>query len=148
MGDLVDEMIKMLLINLNNTEYDLSLEQIDWITKFVALSPKSLENILIDIKVIIEDKKIDLHDIPMIIKLITDVYHNDAIKINMSDPKNIIGFIKYTITILINSQYIDLSSVEKKVIINIVDISLNLLSINLKTTNTKSCLNILGCKVF
>jgi hypothetical protein len=145
MGDLVDEMIKMMVLNLNSTEYDLSLEQIDWIKKFVALSPISLENILIDIKKIIEDKKIDLHDIPMIIKLITDVYHNDAIKINMSDPKNIIGFIKYTITILINSQYIDLSSVEKKVIINIVDISLNLLSINLKTTNTKSCLNILGC---
>jgi hypothetical protein len=145
MGDLVDEMIKMMVLNLNSTEYDLSLEQIDWIKKFIALSPISLENILIDIKKIIEDKKIDLHDIPMIIKLITDVYHNDAIKINMSDPKNIIGFIKYTITILINSQYIDLSSVEKKVIINIVDISLNLLSINLKTTNTKSCLNILGC---
>ena len=81
----------------------------------------------------------------MIIKLITDVYHNDAIKINLSDPKNLIGFIKYTINILINSQYIDLSSVEKKVIINIVDISLNLLSINLKTSATKSCLSILGC---
>ena len=135
----------MFLLNLNKTEYDLSSEQIEWIKKFMALSPKSLENILIDIKVIIEDKKIDLHDIPMIIKLITDVYHNDAIKINLSDPKNLIGFIKYTINILINSQYIDLSSVEKKVIINIVDISLNLLSINLKTSATKSCLSILGC---
>lgn len=145
MSDLIDDLIKMFLLNLNKTEYDLSSEQIEWIKKFMALSPKSLENILIDIKVIIEDKKIDLHDIPMIIKLITDVYHNDAIKINLSDPKNLIGFIKYTINILINSQYIDLSSVEKKVIINIVDISLNLLSINLKTSATKSCLSILGC---
>ena len=148
MSDLIDDLIKMFLLNLNKTEYDLSSEQIEWIKKFMALSPKSLENILIDIKVIIEDKKIDLHDIPMIIKLITDVYHNDAIKINLSDPKNLIGFIKYTINILINSQYIDLSSVEKKVIINIVDISLNLLSINLKTSATKSCLSILGCYVF
>ena len=138
MSDLIDDLIKMFLLNLNKTEYDLSSEQIEWIKKFMALSPKSLENILIDIKVIIEDKKIDLHDIPMIIKLITDVYHNDAIKINLSDPKNLIGFIKYTINILINSQYIDLSSVEKKVIINIVDISLNLLSINLKTSANKS----------
>ena len=145
MSDLIDDLIKMFLLNLNKTEYDLSSEQIEWIKKFMALSPKSLENILIDIKVIIEDKKIDLHDIPMIIKLITDVYHNDAIKINLSDPKNLIGFIKYTINILINSQYIDLSSVEKKVIINIVDFSLNLLSINLKTSATKSCLSILGC---
>ena len=145
MSDLIDDLIKMFLLNLNKTEYDLSSEQIEWIKKFMALSPKSLENILIDIKVIIEDKKIDLHDIPMIIKLITDVYHNDAIKINLSDPKNLIGFIKYTINILINSQYIDLSSVEKKVIRNIVDISLNLLSINLKTSATKSCLSILGC---
>ena len=145
MSDLIDDLIKMFLLNLNKTEYDLSSEQIEWIKKFMALSPKSLENILIDIKVIIEDKKIDLHDIPMIIKLITDVYHNDAIKINLSDPKNLIGFIKYTINILINSQYIDLSSVEKKVIINIVDISLNLLSIDLKTSATKSCLSILGC---
>ena len=145
MSDLIDDLIKMFLLNLNKTEYDLSSEQIEWIKKFMALSPKSLENILIDIKVIIEDKKIDLHDIPMIIKLITDVYHNDAIKINLSDPKNLIGFIKYTINILINSQYIDLSSVEKKVIINIVDISLNLLSINLKTSATKRCLSILGC---
>ena len=145
MSDLIDDLIKMFLLNLNKTEYDLSSEQIEWIKKFMALSPKSLENILIDIKVIIEDKKIDLHDIPMIIKLITDVYHNDAIKINLSDPKNLIGFIKYTINILINSQYIDLSSLEKKVIINIVDISLNLLSINLKTSATKSCLSILGC---
>ena len=145
MSDLIDDLIKMFLLNLNKTEYDLSSEQIEWIKKFMALSPKSLENILIDIKVIIEDKKIDLHDIPMIIKLITDVYHNDAIKINLSDPKNLIGFIKYTINILINSQYIDLSFVEKKVIINIVDISLNLLSINLKTSATKSCLSILGC---
>ena len=87
MGDLVDEMIKMMLLNLNSSEYNLSSEKIAWIKKFIALSPKSLENILIDIKVIIEDKKIDLHDIPMIIKLITDVYYNDAIKINISNPK-------------------------------------------------------------
>ena len=145
MGDLVDEMIKMMLLNLNSSEYDLSSEQIAWIKKFIALSPKSLENILIDIKVIIEDKKIDLHDIPMIIKLITDVYYNDAIKINISKPKNIICFIKYTITILINSQYIDLSSAEKNVIMNIIDISLNLLTTNLKTNNIKCCFTILGC---
>jgi hypothetical protein len=145
MGDLVDEMIKMMLLNLNSSEYDLSSEQIDWIKKFIALSPKSLENILIDIKVIIEDKKIDLHDIPMIIKLITDVYYNDAIKINISKPKNIICFIKYTITILINSQYIDLSLAEKNVIMNIIDISLNLLTTNLKTNNIKCCFTNLGC---
>jgi hypothetical protein len=145
MGDLVDEMIKMMLLNLNSSEYDLSSEQIAWIKKFIALSPKSLENILIDIKVIIEDKKIDLHDIPMIIKLITDVYYNDAIKINISKPKNIICFIKYTITILINSQYIDLSSAEKNVIMNIIDISLNLLTTNLKTNNIKCCFTNLGC---
>jgi hypothetical protein len=145
MGDLVDEMIKMMLLNLNSSEYDLSSEQIAWIKKFIALSPKSLENILIDIKVIIEDKKIDLHDIPMIIKLITDVYYNDAIKINISKPKNIICFIKYTITILINSQYIDLSLAEKNVIMNIIDISLNLLTTNLKTNNIKCCFTNLGC---
>ena len=47
MSDVIDDMIKNILLNLNNTEYDLSSEQIDWIKKFIALSPKSLENILI-----------------------------------------------------------------------------------------------------
>jgi len=40
MSDLVDEMIKNMLLNLTKPEYDLSSEQIAWIKKFIALSPK------------------------------------------------------------------------------------------------------------
>jgi hypothetical protein len=144
MVDIIDDTIQNIIINLNNVEYNLSSEQIKWITKFISVSPKSLECILMDIQIIIKDKKIDLHDIPMIIKLITDISHTDAVKNKMSTPKNIISFIKYIIIILIDLKYVDLSSIEKTLILSIIDVSINLLDTNLKT-NSYGCFNIFKC---
>jgi hypothetical protein len=141
----VNNIIQYIITNITNSDYNLSKEQIKWIQKFIALSPNSLEVILTDIENIIDDNKIDLHDIPIIIKLITDIYHFDALKIGISDPKIIISFIKYTINALIDSQYIGINSAEKRQINNIINISLDLLNINLTSNKVKYCFNVFGC---
>ena len=133
----IENSIKNIITNITNVKYNLSPEQIAWIKYFVSLSPNTLEIILTDIQNIIKDGKIDLHDIPMIVKLVADIYHTDIKKLSIRDSKNLIVIIKYTLNILIDTQYIELSLEEKEKITNVLDASLYLLSMNIKT-NEKS----------
>jgi hypothetical protein len=137
--------IQYIITNISNPDYNLTQEQIKWIKNFIALSPNSLEIIVTDLENIIQDGRIDLHDIPIIIKLITDIYHYDSLKIGILEPKIVISVIKYTINALIDSQYINLPLIEKTRINNIINVSLDLLSTNLTANKATSCFNIFKC---
>jgi hypothetical protein len=141
----ISNIIQYIITNITNPDYNLSQEQIIWIQKFIALSPSSLEIVLGDIENIIKDGKIDLHDIPMIIKMITDMYHYHALKVGILEPKIVISLIKYTINALIDSQYINLPLTERTQINNIINISLDLLSTNLTSDKVKSWFSIFKC---
>ena len=132
--DQIDNLLnlsKLLLANMNVPEYHLTQEQIEWINTFIQSSPQALSNILDNIKNITSDGQINLHDIPEIVKLLADVYHSTIITEGLSNPSNIIVFIKYTIHVILDSPLFLLPNIEKQIMEKIIDSSLDLLSINI-----------------
>jgi hypothetical protein len=120
----------LILANIKTPSYNLSPEQIEWINKFIEASPEVFDIILKDILLITADGKIDYHDIPLLIKVITDVYNSRAITRNMANSQNIIAFVKFTLDVILDSNYIDLSEIDKTVIRSLIDSSISLLSMN------------------
>jgi hypothetical protein len=136
---------KLILINLDNPLYTLSINQIIWIQTFIAASPNTLANIITDINNIISDNTINIYDIPAIIKLIADIYNNQAIKVELINSKNIITFVKYSLHILIESNLFILPDIEKKVIEYIIDKSIDLLSLKIEDLYENKKLNFKKC---
>jgi hypothetical protein len=125
------DLTKLLLSNVNTPSYNLTQEQINWINEFIKASPESFQKISDGFKNITSDGKIDLHDIPVIIKLLADIYNSESIKKGVSNPDNIVAFVKYTIDVIFESKYLILPDIEKQAIHKLIDISLDLLSMNL-----------------
>jgi hypothetical protein len=125
----------LLLANVNTPSYNLLPEQIEWINKFIEASPEVFDIILKDILAITADGKIDSHDIPVVIKLITDVYNSRAITRNMANSQNIIAFVKFTLEVILDSKYVVLPEIEKTIIKGLIDSSISLLSMNVASGN-------------
>lgn len=125
----------LLLSNVSMPSYNLLPDQIVWINKFIEASPEVFDIILKDIIAITADGKIDSHDIPLLIKLITDVYNSRAIARNMANAENIIAFVKYTLEIILDSKYVVLPEIEKTIIKGLIDSSISLLSMNVASGN-------------
>jgi hypothetical protein len=125
----------LLLANVNIPSYNLLPEQIVWINKFIEASPEVFDIILKDIIAITADGKIDSHDIPLLIKLITDVYNSRAIARDMANSQNIIAFVKYTLEVILDSKYVVLPEIEKTIIKGLIDSSISLLSMNVASGN-------------
>jgi hypothetical protein len=134
------DLAKLLLSNVNTPSYNLTQEQINWTNEFIKASPESFEKISDGFKNITSDGKIDLHDIPVIIKLLADIYNSESIKKGISNPNNIIAFIKYTIDVIFASKYLTLPDTEKEAVHKLIDISLDLLNMNISSVT--SVLNI------
>jgi hypothetical protein len=139
---------ELLLSNVNTPSYNLNQEQINWINEFIKASPESFEKISDGFKNITSDGKIYLHDIPLIIKLLANIYNSESIKKGLSNPSNIIVFIKYTLDVIFSSKLLVLPDTEKETIHKLIDISLDLLKINLSTiintldiSKTQKCFN-------
>jgi len=112
--------------------YQLDENEKNWITKFIQGSPECFNDIDDDIKIIISDDIIDLHDIPLIIKLFADVYHLEMIKQDVVNSKNIITFIKFSLNVLLEPQFLLLSKTEIDIVQKVIDTSLSLLTMNLE----------------
>jgi hypothetical protein len=121
----------LLLENMNSPSYNLTQTEIEWINTFIKSSPDTFNNILDDIKLILSDGKINARDIPQIIKLITDVYKSNALSVKLYNAKNIILLVKTTLVVILNSSLLPLSDVEKHTMLEVVDSSISLLSMNL-----------------
>jgi len=143
------DLTKILLENVNIPSYNLTKVEIDWIETFIKSSPDTFSGIISNINVIISDGKINMQDVPVIVKLLSDIYQSDALNIKIvTNPKNIVAFIKFTFDVIIECELIPLTDVKKKMIESIVDSSLSLLLTNLpkienKIANNSFCLEIL-----
>lgn len=113
--------------------YNLTVEQMAWIQEFIRASPNSFDTIIADIQTITADGKIDVYDIPTIVKLFAHVYHSGAIHAGLVNTKNVIAFIKFTLDVILDSKLLVLPEVEKKTIEAVVDASLSLLAMNIET---------------
>jgi hypothetical protein len=133
---LITDLAKILLENIAVPAYGLSVEQRAWIQEFIKASPKSFEKIAEDIKIITADGKIDVHDIPAIVKLFADIYHSASTQADLVNANNVISFIKFTLDVILDSKLLVLPEIEKKVISALVDTSLSLLSMNIESLKT------------
>jgi len=124
---------QVLLESIPLPTYNLTVEQKSWIQEFIRASPTSFDKIVADIQTITADGKIDVHDIPTIVKLFADVYHSDAINAGLVNAKNVIAFIKFSLDVILESKLLVLPEMEKKTIEAVVDASLSLLAMNIDT---------------
>jgi hypothetical protein len=121
----------LLLSNIHTPSYHFTQEQLNWIKQFITSSPDSFKQLTTDIQAIIEGGQIGLQSIPKIIHLCADIYNNAALKNGLSNPANILLFIRFTLDTMLSSKYLPLPEIEKELIQQLVDTSLNLLEINL-----------------
>ena len=143
-----NSLLSLILDNIPNPSYELSLSQINWINAFVKASPESFVTIKNDIKKITSDGQIDLYDIPLLIKLITDVYNSGAIQYGLSHPEYLIIFVRFTLDVILDSKFLILPDIEKIIIKKLVDVSLDLLSTNLpaiEQRTTTLCKTVFYC---
>jgi len=127
---------QILLENIPLPAYKLTVEQMSWIQEFIKVSPKTFDTIVADIQTITADGKIDVQDIPTIVKLFADVYHSGAINTGLVNAKNMIAFIKFTLDVILDSKLLVIPDMEKKTIEAVVDASLSLLAMNIDTIET------------
>jgi len=124
---------QILLESIPLPSYQLTIEQKSWIQEFIRASPNSFEKIVADINAITADGKIDVHDIPVIVKLFADVYHSGAVSNGLVNTKNVIAFIKFTLDVILDSKLLVIPDIQKKTIEAVVDASLSLLAMNIET---------------
>jgi hypothetical protein len=125
------DLSKILLENVNIPSYHLSESQINWINQFISASPESFNKITEDIQKITNTQEFGLQNIPEIIHLCADVYKTESLKNGLSNPEMIISFIKFTLDVILSSQYNILPDFEKELLRQLVDNSMNLLIFNL-----------------
>lgn len=124
----------LLIQNLHIPSYNLTQDEIIWIQTFIQSSPNTFSNIVTDIQTITSDGKINIQDIPSIVKLLSDIYTSHIINIQViTNPINILSIIKYTFDVIIECELIPLPNIEKTIIKTVFDSCLNLLITNLPT---------------
>ena len=98
-----------------------------------------LHSMLVNLQQVFEDGVLDLYDVPIIVKIITDLLNTN---INAELLRNIkitdVGLVlKLLIYILIEFKIIQTDKIDNKTIFKIIDSSLNLLETSLKVSNIK-----------
>ena len=112
--------------------YKLDENEKNWIIKFIQSSQECFNNIEEELKCIISDGIIDLHDIPAIIKLFADVYYLETVKQDIVNTNNTINLIKFSLNVLLEPQFLLLSKCEIDIVQKVIDVSFSLLSMNLE----------------
>lgn len=131
------EIIQTNLENAQNLKITLTIAQITYIKTVLKNSPHIFDKIVNDIDSILDDNTISIHKIPKIITLISDIYHNNALLNDMEQPDNIIRFTEFTINSILDSDLFVLPNLEKKIIKELVDYSLELLGKQIAFPNTE-----------
>ena len=143
-------------INMNNTIRDilcnnllyntvqLTNEEIIFIKDILLNNPQILYKINTEINTIISDGKIDLHDLPQIILLISDIYTSHIID-NYIENISLVNIIKFTIDSIVYSNILPLPNIDIFIIKKIIDSSISLLQFNINFIKKEkiSCFNYL-----
>jgi len=112
--------------------HNFSRAEIDWINNFIDKHPDVLDKISNDITQITKDGKIDCYDIPVIIKIISHVFHDKKIKNELFNKNNVFLFIRFTFDSLLESKFLFLPDDEKEIIEKMIDTSIVLLQYDFK----------------
>ena len=134
--------IKNYINNNQNIMTKLNINEREYLIKSFNNSAmiNEIKNVLDDI---LKDGKIDYHDIPNIVLLITKIFSNYLI---YNRNLNILNIIKFTIECIVFSHMSSLSDNDIIIYDNIISISIQLLATSPNILNTKcNCLSFL-CK--
>jgi hypothetical protein len=107
------------------------------------LSP--LKNIIDDLKEILVDNKIDLYDIPLIIKILTDIFNLEYKNLKNTSKKDIAIVLKIITISLVQLDIIKNDRNQQELILRLIDSSISLLQTTLLVTKCK-CPSFLCCK--
>lgn len=131
--NLHDNLENLLIQNLHIPSYNLTENEIVWIQTFIKSSPNAFSNIITDIQTLTTNGKIDIQDIPAVVKLLSDIYTSQIINTQViTHPMNILSIVKYTFDVIIEYKIL-LPNIEKTVIKTAISSCLNLLITNLPT---------------
>ena len=139
-------LINLLYENLNNSvSVKLTDSEVNFIEELITKYPNILNQIKDQIDNIISDGKIDLHDIPQIILLISNIYTSHIFEKSIENVE-IINIVKFTLDSLIDSSVLPLPNIKKEIIKKTIDSSISLLNFNITTIFKKEkicCYNFL-----
>ena len=131
---------QMLFFQLSIREKEFSTTQINWIQKFIEISPDSMQLIGDNVKNIVKDGKINIHDIPFILNIVTQTVHEKSIQNEMFNIENILLFVRFTFDSLLESKFLVLPDIEKEIIEKMVNNSIDLLKYNIsEVTFEENC---------
>jgi hypothetical protein len=139
-------LIHILLDNIDYDEYKLGDDIKKWIYTFINDYTEIFVQLDTDLHAIKEDRKIELANIPTIIKIIADTYYSKYCKDKYFNENNLYIFIKYTIVVILDTDLLILSTnTNRENFINIVDSSMDLLNMNFiidkNLGNNNTCIN-------
>ena len=126
------QILETIYCTLNDPKYSILLNhsETEYVHFLLSNCPELFHQIGQDIEMIISDRKIDYHDIPLIILLISKIYHTGIIHTNINNIE-IINIIKFIVDSILQSDYIPLPHLECYIIQQLIDSSLELLKFNL-----------------
>ena len=106
-----------------------------------------LKNMIQQIKVIFDDNKIDIYDIPTIIEILTNFFNTNMSSVNIQNitVDDVALCIKVLLIIFIETNVVGNNmNIELNVILKLFDSSLKLLKLHINVKN-KLCINIFNC---
>ena len=113
-------------------ECNLTKAQENWIHQFINCCPKAFVEISTEFDAIMYDGKIDAHDIPHIISVMSKIYHSHAIIAEFQNTDNMFILIEFTMDCVIDSVMSD-----SKIAKLLVNSSISLLKQNVKLSKIK-----------
>lgn len=127
------DIISIISSTIGIKDYAIQLKpvEIQYIYDVIHNDPELLGIIGNSVDSIVSDEIINLHDIPTIILLLSEIVKSHCIK-NIIDDIGIIPIVRFLLDSIIDYQYLPLPSVDRTIIKNIIDISLNLLESNVE----------------
>jgi len=104
-----------------------------------------LKNIVDGLKEILVDNKIDLYDIPLIIKILTDIFNLEYKNLKNVSKTDIAIVLKIITISLVQLDFINNDRNQQELILRLIDSSISLLQTTLLVTKCK-CPSFLCCK--
>lgn len=141
-----DIITKKLCINISEEQNSKLMFILEYLCNDVQ-SKLPLKNILQQIKVIFDDNKIDIYDIPTIIEIVSNFFNLNISTMNIQNITidDVALCIKVLLIIFIETKIVGNNlNIELESILKLVDSSLNLVKLNVNIKN-KLCINFFNC---
>ena len=118
----------MLLDNLSNSEILLLLNDNEkaYLKELLYEHPEVFDKIIKSFDVILSDRNIDLHDIPQIILLISNIYNSNLLE-KMLEKVDMVNIVQFTIDSILDSGLLQFPGIEISIIKKILNSSISLL---------------------